>query len=354
LSDLRQKEYRPELDGIRALAILLVLISHIRPIEGGPPIGYLGVGIFFVLSGYLITSISLAEEAKKGALSLAGFYIRRTFRIFPLYYFVLGTYCFLILGLNLFPEKHLPLKEALPFYLAYLQEIPFFRAAQGGALPFYQSWSLGIEEKFYLIWPLVCFVALRHRSAWRIPAGFVLVMACSFNRYTRPYVSILFGCLLALSLQCDSVRKTVERNAAAGIWILTALLVSLCFAPALLWKWDLALSLYALVFAFFLGFLVTGKSYFKKVLGLPPLAFVGKMSYGVYLVHLLCIGLLRSKAHIHTTWIMMFAALGLSLAVAVVLHYLLEQPFIQWGRHLSKKAMNPESSAMVTAIDSRP
>ena len=352
MSDVRQKKYRPELDGIRALAILLVLIAHIRSVEIGPPIGYLGVTIFFVLSGYLITSISLAEEANKGALSLAGFYIRRTFRIFPLYYFVLGTYCFLILGLNLFPEKHLPLKEALPFYLTYLQEIPFFRAAQGGSLPFYQSWSLGIEEKFYLIWPLVCFVALRRRSAWRIPTGFLLAIACSFNRYTRPYVSILLGCLLALSLPSGSVRKTVERNAASGTWILTTLLFSLCFAPAVFWRWDLALNLFAVVFAFFLGFLVTGESYFKKVLGTPLLAFVGKMSYGVYLVHLLCIGLLRSKAHIHNTWFMLFAALGLSLAVAVVLHYLLEQPFIRWGRRLSKGFVNSES-AIVAAIDSR-
>ncbi len=353
LADATQKEYRPELDGIRALAIILVLIAHVRSIEGGTPIGYLGVTIFFVLSGYLITAISVAEETKNGALSLAGFYIRRTFRIFPLYYFVLGTYCFLILGLHLFPEKHEPLKQALPFYLAYLQEIPFFRAAQGGSLPFYQSWSLGIEEKFYLVWPLVCFVFLRHRKAWRIPTGVVLVVACSLNRYTRPYVSILFGCLLALSMQFQGMRKTLERAAASGLWTLAALLLGLHFAPAVYWRWDLALSLYALLFACFLGFLVTGESYFKRALGTPLLAFVGKMSYGVYLVHLLCIGLLRSKAHIHNTWFMLFAALGLALAVAVVLHYLLEQPFIRWGRYLSKKAMNSESAAMVTVIESR-
>lgn len=331
----------------------MVLIAHGRSIEGGTPIGYLGVSIFFVLSGYLITAISLAEEAEKGRLSLGGFYIRRTFRIFPLYYFVLGIYCLLILGLRLFPEKYLALKGALPFYMVYLQEIPFFRAAQGGSLPFYQSWSLGIEEKFYLAWPLICFVALRHKTTWRIPTGAALAVLCSFNRYTRPYASILFGCLLALSVQFEVVRKALERAATSGLWILAALLLSLHFAPALYWRWELALALYALVFAVFLGFLVTGNSYCKKILGAPLPAFVGKMSYGIYLVHLLGIGMLRAKLHIQNGWSLAFAAFGLSLAAATVLHYSLEQPFIRWGRYLSKQATNSEAGTLVTASDSR-
>jgi peptidoglycan/LPS O-acetylase OafA/YrhL len=346
---LANKRYLPELDGLRALAIILVLIHHARPIERVVPIGYLGVSIFFVLSGYLITAISLAEEVKTGALSLSGFYIRRTFRIFPVYYFVLGIYCLLILGWNLFPEKHLPLKEALPFYLVYLQEIPFLRSTHGSSLPFYQSWSLGIEEKFYLAWPLICFVALRYRTAWRIPTATVLAVACSFNRYTRPYVSILFGCLLALGIQIESVRRKMERTAAIGIWIIAALLLTFHFAPMQFWRLELAISLYASVFAFFLGFLVTSDNYFKKALGTPLLVFVGKMSYGIYLVHLLCLGLLRSKLHIQNTWLMVFGVLGLSLAAAIVLHYSLEQPFMRFGRYLSKKATSSESALLTMA-----
>ena len=346
---LANKGYLPELDGLRALAIVLVLIHHARPVERVVPIGYLGVTIFFVLSGYLITSISLAEEVTKGALSLAGFYIRRTFRIFPLYYFVLGVYCLLILGWNLFPEKHLPLREALPYYLVYLQEIPFLRSTHADSLPFYQSWSLGIEEKFYLAWPLICFVALRYKTAWRIPTATVLAVACSLNRYTRPYVSILFGCLLALSVQIQSVRRKMERTAAIGIWIVTALLLTFHFAPIQFWRWEFALSLYASVFALFLGFLVTSENYFKKALGASPLVFAGKMSYGIYLVHLLCLALLRTKLHIHNTWFMAFGVLGLSLAVAIVLHYSLEQPFMRFGRYLSKRATSLESALLTVA-----
>ncbi|HZV59299.1 MAG TPA: acyltransferase [Candidatus Eremiobacteraceae bacterium] len=346
-----KKNYLPELDGLRALAIILVLVQHVRSVEGAVPIGYLGVTVFFVLSGYLITSISLAEEASKGTLSLVGFYIRRSFRIFPLYYLMLGVYCLLILGLHMFPEKQLPLKQALPFYLVYLQEIPFFRASQGGSLPFFQSWSLGFEEKFYLVWPLICFVALRFKKDWRIPTAALLVFASSFSQYTRPYASILLGCMLALALQSASLRKIIQQNAAIGIWITTAVLLALSLAPMRFWYWDLALGIFALVFAFFLGFLVTSENYFKAALGIPPLAFVGKMSYGIYLVHLLCIGVLRGKLHIGNVWLMMFGAFGLSLTTAIVLHYSVEQPFIQWGRKLSKKATRSDSAPLISAVD---
>jgi peptidoglycan/LPS O-acetylase OafA/YrhL len=350
--DLTKKTYLPELDGLRATAIFLVLITHVRSAQGTEFFGSVGVGMFFVLSGYLITSIALAEEIKKGAISLVGFYVRRSFRIFPLYYLVLGIYCFLILGLNLFPVKHVPLKEALPFYLVYLQEIPYFRTAQGASLPFYQSWSLGIEEKFYLVWPLICFVALRYKAAWRIPAVAALAVACSLNPYTRPYVSILFGCGLALSLPIESVRKLGERTAAIGIWIVAALLLALHLAPSQFWRWEMATSLHALVFTFFLGFLVIGDNYFKKALSTAPLVFVGRMSYGIYLVHLLCLGMLRTKIPGHNTWLMLFATLGLSLAVATALHYTLEQPFIRFGRQFAKKITSAESTPLFAAVDS--
>lgn len=337
--------YLPELDGLRATAIFFVLISHVW---SEATVGYLGVCIFFVLSGYLITSISLAEEMNKGRLSLVGFYVRRAFRIFPLYYLVLGIYCFLILGLHLFPEKRIPLVEVLPYYLFYLQEIPFFKER-----PFYQSWSLGIEEKFYFVWPLICFVGLRYAKAWRIPTAAVLAVACSLSLSTRPYACILYGCVLALVLQIESARKLVERSAAIGIWISATILLGFHLGSAHFWTWEFAISLYALVFAFFLGFLVVEeKSYFKKTLGAAPLAFVGKMSYGIYLVHLLCLAVLRTKIPIHNIWLTLSATLTLSLVVATGLHYALEQPFIRFGRQFAKKITGPESAPKLAAVDS--
>src|SRR5262249_10191392 len=94
----QQRKYLDELDGLRALSVLMVVSVHMhdKPIVWHWLGGWQGVTVFFVLSGYLITTLSLREEAKRGALSIPAFYIRRSFRIFPLYYFVLALYCLLI------------------------------------------------------------------------------------------------------------------------------------------------------------------------------------------------------------------------------------------------------------------
>jgi peptidoglycan/LPS O-acetylase OafA/YrhL len=352
LVDLTKKVYLPELDGLRACAIFLVLLSHFG-MEGCAPLGYMGVSAFFVLSGYLITSNALVEEAAKGAISIAAFYVRRAFRIFPLYYLILGVYCFLILGLNLYPEKHGALKEALPFYLVYLQEIPYLRTPEGVSLPFYQSWSLGIEEKLYLVWPLICFVALVYKTTWRIPVALSLIFLCSLSRYTRPYVPILFGCVLALSFRLDAVRKLVERTSWFGLWVASAILLALHLAPTNIWTSEIARMLYAMVFTVFLGFLLPQANAFKKVLSSSPLVFIGKMSYGIYLVHLLCLGALRVEIPIQNKWLLVLVTLGLSLLVATVLHYTLELPFIQLGRRLSNRVASSRSAPLLAPVDGK-
>ena len=161
----------PELDGLRAISVLLVVSVHLHDFETVWKwlAGWQGVTVFFVLSGYLITTLSLREErAARGAAFVAGraFYARRSLRIFPLYYLTLAAYCGLIFGLGLNPEKRFLLSGAMPYYLLYFQEVPFFYGLTGESgivqhanIPFYQSWSLGIEEKFYLVWPVLAFVS---------------------------------------------------------------------------------------------------------------------------------------------------------------------------------------------------
>lgn len=332
--------YLPELDGLRAVAVLQVISTHAGVVALARLNGYLGVTLFFVLSGYLITSIALAEECKNGSVSLTSFYIRRTFRIFPVYYFVLLVYCVLIFGLNVSPEKQIPLRQALPYYLVYLQEIPFWGklGVHLSSLPFFQSWSLGIEEKFYLVWPVVCFILLRRQPKLRIPATVFLAALCVLNPLTRPYIPILFGCTLALSFQIPSFRQATERIGAWGIWVAASLLLAFQLIIAPLWKQDYSSSIYAGgLFAVFLAFLLTGNSPLKRALGFSPLVFVGKVSYGIYLVHLLCIGLVRDKLHLTNTGLVFLVSAGISVAVAALLHFTFEQPLITLGRNLSRR-----------------
>src|SRR5690242_5359443 len=121
--------YYPGLDGLRAFAVLLVATFHVnvdpssslRSMLGG----LIGVELFFVLSGFLITSLLIEEEASRGRVDLTAFYIRRSFRILPLYYLILAAYCVLILVLHMDPRRA-EFVHALPYYVAYLQEFPHF------------------------------------------------------------------------------------------------------------------------------------------------------------------------------------------------------------------------------------
>jgi hypothetical protein len=122
-----QRTYFPELDGLRALCALLVITAHLYSHKEWWAwlAGDRGVSVFFVLSGYLISTLALREEEREGRLSLAAFYVRRCCRLFPLYYLILGFYCLMLLGLGRGSADQCgALAEALPWNLVYCQEIP--------------------------------------------------------------------------------------------------------------------------------------------------------------------------------------------------------------------------------------
>ena len=107
---------------------------------------------------------------------LGAFYLRRTFRILPMYYLTLAIYCVLILVLHADPARHDKFVRALPYYLTYLQEWPHLVLKD---VPFELSWSLGIEEKFYLVWPVLGFLLLRKRFGLRVGTALTLAVACT-------------------------------------------------------------------------------------------------------------------------------------------------------------------------------
>lgn len=149
----------PALDGLRAVAALLVLGYHAALTTWPLSVGWAGVALFFVLSGYLITRLSLADEAGPG-FSFRGFWIRRVTRIVPLYVLAVAAYSVLpFLGEE--GGGWAELARTLPWYLTFNGEF-----VDGG--PMTIAWSLGIEEKFYLLWPVVAFALLAGRGA-RLP-----------------------------------------------------------------------------------------------------------------------------------------------------------------------------------------
>jgi peptidoglycan/LPS O-acetylase OafA/YrhL len=146
--------YNPALDGLRAVAVMLVVLFHARaPIAFG---GYLGVDIFFVLSGYLITSLLLSELDTKGTLDLRRFYLRRLLRLTPALFAMLAVY--LIVAPFLWPATTDHGKQAA-IAATYLSD---YAVAFWGTPDFLShTWSLSVEEHFYLLWPLVLLAACR-------------------------------------------------------------------------------------------------------------------------------------------------------------------------------------------------
>ena len=350
------RSYIPALDGIRAISVLLVITAHVQDRIWLRLNGNLGVVIFFVLSGYLITMLALREEQSNGALNLAGFYIRRTFRIFPLYYIVFAMYAVLILGLKVSPHKINGFVHALPYYLFYCQEMLTY---SGSEFPFYQSWSLGIEEKFYLVWPVLAFGLLR-RTKWpRLSVTLSMIVLFIFgSSWTNmigtyrfeDYACILLGALLALFLEDRKAYLLLQRFGHVSFLIVLVSLAALHFFFLPTHQSYYGKPLYASLVTILLGTLLSADGLIQRLLANAVLRFIGRISYGVYLVHVLCFNVVerffRPQSGLGFP-VYLFTCL-LSLAAAYILHILIERPMIgigKWVLHRTSARSRPPAIA---------
>jgi peptidoglycan/LPS O-acetylase OafA/YrhL len=358
-AEYRTRAYAPELDGLRAIAVLLVLTCHVQGQAFVALSGYLGVTVFFVLSGYLITTLALREEEERGRLSLLAFSVRRTFRIFPLYYVVLGLYVAVLFGTGVRPTQAAFLQEHWAEYVFYFQEVAY---SAGGDMPFTQSWSLGIEEKFYLVWPLVAFGLLRSAPRLRLPvAGLLLVLFGTvpwtieppgYPRISHaliPYSQILAGCALALWLHDPAgfavfrrIRQRVGSFGIAGTCLVAHLAMATMVTAGYGGGWNLA---YLFTATLLVGEIVAADTPVRRALQWKPLAGIGRLSYGVYLIHFFPLFAAQRVAE-HLPWAgaRPIVAFGLtavgSVGVAYLLSIAVERPFIRIGRRLSARCMN--------------
>jgi peptidoglycan/LPS O-acetylase OafA/YrhL len=179
--------YRADIDGLRAVAVIAVIAFHAFPKH--VPSGFVGVDIFFVISGFLISGI-LLDAIARGTMSIGEFYVRRVRRIFPALVLVMGVY--LVAGWFVMPPvqyEHMG-KHAF-FGSVFIANLSLWR--EGGYFdmsvelkPMLHLWSLGVEEQFYLLWPLGLWVMARRR--WNLVAGTAVLALASFalNVYEAP------------------------------------------------------------------------------------------------------------------------------------------------------------------------
>lgn len=334
----------PGLDGLRALAILPVIWHHATPrlLPGLLGKGAVGVDLFFAISGFLITTLLLRERRKSGKVRLWAFYARRSLRIFPLYYAVLGFYALRALQTQADSAVARHFLHGLPYHATYTANW-FLDYAVPHPVMFAFSWSLCVEEQFYWIWPgLVALLPSRalvgclmgtaivvdtlaeHAafSAW-LPAGSLgLRMLTSFA------APIGWGCVVALLLDAPRsfalARWLLGWRAAAPLLLLLS--VAWLLAPATPYHW-LALTLAALVGAV----AIRPDNGLAWLLERAALRKLGTLSYALYLLHITALGLVRRFLPQYQDSALIVFALGLplSLLFAQAAHVAVERPFLR-------------------------
>ena len=341
-----------QLDGIRGISILMVLTQHVHAPGWARWQGRYGVRVFFVLSGFLITRLLLREEHEAGRISLSSFYIRRTFRLFPIYYIVLAVYCILILGFGVHADGREGFAGALPYYITYTQEIPFFRESSNNpiAMPFGHSWSLGIEEKFYLVWPVLAFWALRNQNA-RIGLAataflfFSMARFVSHGQFIYPYAAISCGCLVALMAERAGVKNRFDYWVSSWRAPVAFLAWPFLHAAVAYEPLPLAVRLVAeLAYPFSIAFVILaslGSGWLGRVFSLTPLVVLGRYSYCIYLIHLMVRQavervLLKMGIGVGNGLLVFVLMVLLSMAGASVLYYAIESPFREMGRAIAR------------------
>jgi peptidoglycan/LPS O-acetylase OafA/YrhL len=298
-AEFSHQQYFGSLNGLRALSVLAVIWHHtggemagLWPILG---LGQHGVTLFFAISGTLITTLLLRERERSGQIDLKAFFIRRSLRIFPLYYAVIGLYVVLVFALERDkPEGH-DFFNNLPFFLTYTSN--WFVPLEGRVI-FYFAWSLAAEEQFYLVWPsvqkffapklalLVACALCTMVIAARLLSGGEGFMKESLTLRVLGQIplAICLGVVLAHALHDKrsfyAMRWLFASRASALIWMSI-------FIAVLSWQAS-RLFLVDVLAVMLVGSCVYREDHFlAPLLQLPALRYVGQVSYGVYLLHML-------------------------------------------------------------------
>ena len=334
--------YRSEIDGLRAVAVLPVLMFHAGvPFFAG---GYVGVDVFFVISGYLITGI-IAPEMAEGRFSLIAFYERRIRRIIPCLMAVVG-FCLVAAAILFLPGDFMSLSKSVIATVLFSSNILFWRQswyfnAQMDLIPLLHTWSLAVEEQFYILFPPALAVLYRLGRSKLVPiiaalaiASFLLNVwsvqkAPSFAFYMAPTRAweLLTGSLLALGF-FPPLRSKAWREGLALIGI--ALIAS---AVCLFSARTPFPSYYALVPVLGTAFVIYAShdTTCGRILSLGPVVFIGLISYSLYLWHWPIMVFARYYLIDELSGWNVIAVLLLSLCAAILSWRYIEMPFRRKG-----------------------
>ena len=348
LHEVLGQRHLPALDGLRAIAVFVVIAYH-GMFEWIP--GDLGVSAFFVLSGFLITWLLLQEHDASRSISLKRFYIRRVLRIFPAYYcFIAASFAFDALRHNVWPAA---LRWSAVLYL-----VNYYNALHGHPpTSIAHAWSLGVEEQFYLLWPLLLTLLLRGRMRWVLRGLVVAVVAVPlyrsllflefgapaayvYNAFDARFDNLAVGCLLAVC-----VRNPRFAAAAAALVRRTWLpLVTVCLivlsrtALGRGYHYSIGMTVDALLIAVLI---LQALQLYRHPVGAwlehPVTRHLGVLSYSLYLWHLwgLDVG---HQLHRFPALAQFAVGAAASFVLASASYYLIERPFLSLKKRFEAPA----------------
>ena len=337
-------EYSPQLDGLRGIAILIVLVHHAGiPLING---GYIGVDIFFVLSGFLITALLCQEHQQAGRISLKNFYIRRVLRLLPallLVLFIFGIYALLTKsGSNLKKAG-----KAIFYTITYLSDI-----AQAFGFSTMEelshSWSLSMEEHFYLIFP-VCLILLykfKLKSCYILTAINVAILAVVIYRaitfqaadgdYTAlrrfyfgfdyRFDALLTGCSLGFLIMWRGLPQIRSLYFILAVFVLTYTII---FIPAVSPVYYYGMPLLNICTAVILIYILQER---PKFLANPVIVWIGAVSYGLYLWHGFVFYVVHTYLHL-STYPLLITGSMISFAFTALSYYWVEKPCLKLKNH---------------------
>lgn len=337
--DICQGQYIPALDGLRAVSILTVLLYHFGYSQVP---GDLGVSGFFVISGFLITWLLSKEMQASGTISLQSFYLRRMLRIFPAYYVFLA-FMYVQENLRGYSWPSGLLSAGILYLVNYFNA---FNGHPGTAIA--HAWSLAVEEQFYFIWPLLFLYARRKGVGFSIRITAICIAAVValrsflylelsvpnayvYNAFETRFDSLAVGCLIALVAESPAVKIFSSR---AFQWPMLPLLT----VTGLLWSRIGGSAAYHYSIGFTVDSVLLGLLMIQLVqlthtqgwawLEFPVVRYIGKVSYSLYLYHILAIGL-GQRLVMLPRGAQLIVVLCFSIGMASASYWIIEQPFLR-------------------------
>lgn len=362
-----ERYYFPELDGLRFIAFLLVFISHNELFAAMPHFtilqreGWFGVDLFFVLSAYLFTKLLLIEYQKNSTISFKKFYLRRIFRIWPIYYLIIGiSILYYLFYQHLTIYKHV--WAQILALLSFTDNIGDAIFGHYNHLPFAgHLWTIGYEEQFYVVIPIAILLLAKASRKTRIISFLTVLLLFNLIRlyfiyeqiahpaiYVLPithFEAILMGIVIGFG-GLDFLLKRFHPLLLFSLGLICFIGIHITPYVAIISNWLMLTYTLVGLSATFILYAVLNSAFLKSILSIKPLMFLGKRSYGLYIYHKFAI-LLAEKiterfGNIPSDNLSIFIyALFLSIVFALISYKLIETPFLKWKKKFEMVRSRP-------------